>query len=640
MPQVAHYAGMTRAAEPAGTSPGAPDPGSVAPRPPLPSRTPGASPAPPARGRSPLFSKILVILLVGVFVLGSIVFAVTASNARPEPAPSAPPVPALPSAAPAAEVPSAVALADPTDALADPTDAPAAPTDAPAGVDPSPAGIVAGVAPPVPLPDIGGEAIDLPTVDPLASPGIPVEVRMPFVPVIGFWETRESISRADLVAALRGDAGDYTRVLISAGDRDAIAAALGIEIAASVEDASPKEVERALRGRKSAIAVVRASDVTFRMRALGIGDATLFGNERVRRLDGWPLVATVLAPPEAAWDQRRTWTLVAGGDSFTDRGIGDRIMLRNRSLDYPFDGGYATVTGHYCCGPYVTPGHPVPRYRLLGGKGAVRSMVKDADLAILNHEAPVPDDWDFHLHGFIFSGNPKLTEIFTRAGIDWVGLANNHIKDYGADGVVDTRKNLAKYGLKFGGAGKNLREAREFEVLKVGNVRIAIIACNDIAPFSYASRNDGGAAPCKKKRTARDIARADEVADLVIAFPHWGIEYDRDPTPGQRALAAAWAEAGADIILGAHSHVAGGIEEIDGVPVFYSLGNFIFDQNWATYTMESFLLEITLNGDEIVQLRLHPFLSHDQSQPNFLDPAKDDGRALLKAVRRASILDW
>lgn len=572
-----------------------------------------------------------MLLLVGLFVLASAVFAVTASNARPEPAPSAPPVPALPSAAPAAEVPSDVARAAATVAPA---------TDAPAPAEPSPAGIAAGVAPPVPLPDLGGQSIDLPAVDPLASPGIPVETRMPFVPVVGFWETRTAISRADLIAALRGETDDYARVLVSAGDRDAIAAALGIEIAASVEDATAAQAERALRGRKSALAVLRATDVTFRVRALGVGDATLFGNERVKRLDGWPLVGTVLAPPEDAWDQRRTWTLVAGGDSFTDRGIGDRIMLRDRSLDYPFDGGYATVTGHYCCGPYVTPGRPVPRYRLLGGKGAVRSMVKDADLAIVNHEAPLPDDWDFHLHGFIFSGNPKLTEIFTRAGIDWVGLANNHIKDYGADGVSDTRKYLERYGLKFGGAGKNLREARAFEVLKVGNVRIAIIACNDIAPFSFASRTDGGAAPCKKKRTGRDIAKANEVADLVIAFPHWGIEYDRDPTPGQRAMAAAWAKAGADIILGAHSHVAGGIEEIDGVPVFYSLGNFIFDQNWATYTMESFLLEITLNGDEIVQLRMHPYLIHDQSQPHFLDPAKDDGRALLKAVRRASILDW
>ena len=99
-------------------------------------------------------------------------------------------------------------------------------------------------------------------------------------------------------------------------------------------------------------------------------------------------------------------------------------------------------------------------------------------------------------------------------------------------------------------------------------------------------------------------------------------------------------EAGADLVLGAHSHVAGAIEEIDGSPVFYSMGNFIFDQNWATYTMESFLLEATFQGDRIVQLRLHPFLSHDQAQPNFLDPAKDDGKALMKDVRRASFIDW
>ena len=318
----------------------------------------------------------------------------------------------------------------------------------------------------------------------------------------------------------------------------------------------------------------------------------------------------------------------------------DRVILRGKGVDYQFSGGTARVTGHYCCGPYVTPGHPVPRYVLGGPKGGMLSLVKDADLAIANHEQPAPDSWDFHRHGFIFSGKPELTKSFTNAGIDWMSLANNHIKDYGTDGIVSTVENLTGYGLKVGGAGANVRQARKFDVMTVNGVRIAIIPCVAIAPWSWASRSDGGGTPCKNRYIIKDIGKAKSRADVVIVFPHWGVDYDRDPLPSQRKLAADWVKAGADLILGAHSHVSGAIEEIDGSPVFYSLGNFAFDQNWATYTMESFLLEATWSGDRIVQMRLHPFLLHDQAQLNLLDPAKDDGAALLKSVRRVSFIDW
>ena len=109
-----------------------------------------------------------------------------------------------------------------------------------------------------------------------------------------------------------------------------------------------------------------------------------------------------------------------------------------------------------------------------------------------------------------------------------------------------------------------------------------------------------------------------------------------------RKHAARWTKAGADLVLGAHSHVAGAIEDVDGTPVLYSLGNLIFDQNWSTNTMESMMLEATFHGAQLVELRLHPYIIHNSSQPNFLDPSKGEGRRLLKQVRQASDdwLDW
>jgi hypothetical protein len=594
---------------------------------------------------TPRFARILVILLALAFLVASLAFIIQLSNARKEPA-TAPGTPAIPAAgAAAANVDGDTALLPGQGESAITALVQASPSLVPSA-SPDPFASPAPFASIDPLASAGPDAI----LDPLASagPGIAtidpaaiVELRMPFVPVVNFWSTKDSISKADLVDALKGGSG-WDRVLIPAGDRAAIEGALGITIANRVEEADPATIENAIKARKAKnLGILRASDVTFRVHAMGIGDRLLFGNDRVQNLDNWPLTATVQGPAGSAWNQKGTWTLVAGGDSFTDRGIYERVVNRKKGIDYPFSGGTAKVTGHYCCGPFVTPGHPVPSYTLSGPRGIVRDMVKNADLAITNHESPIPNNWRFHLHGFIFSGKPALTEIFQRAGIDWMSLANNHMKDYGTDGIIDTRRNLDKYGIKYAGAGKNLKEASQYSILEVKGNRIAIIPCNAIGlAHTEASKSGGGVMPCRPKVIAQMIREAKSKADFVIVFPHWGVEYDRDPLLSQQKWAAKWAAAGADLILGAHSHVAGGIGEIDGMPVLYSMGNFIFDQNWATYTMESFLTEATFHGSELVQLHLHPYLTHDQAQPNFLDPATDDGKALMKAVRRASLMDW
>jgi poly-gamma-glutamate synthesis protein (capsule biosynthesis protein) len=143
-----------------------------------------------------------------------------------------------------------------------------------------------------------------------------------------------------------------------------------------------------------------------------------------------------------------------------------------------------------------------------------------------------------------------------------------------------------------------------------------------------------GGTPCRG--IAKDVRRAERDADVVIVFPHWGTEYVRAPSGGQRALATAWVKAGADLVLGAHSHVAGAIDDVEGVPVLFSMGNLIFDQWWSTNTMEGIIVESTFHGAELKQVRLHPFVTHAQAQPNLLDPASGEGRRVLRAIRTAS----
>ncbi|MCY7417928.1 MAG: CapA family protein [Chloroflexi bacterium] len=467
--------------------------------------------------------------------------------------------------------------------------------------------------------------------------------RMPFVPVSRYWESTESISTADLKQALRGRSAAWSRVMISAGDRDAIAAALDITIDDTVRDGSPEAVIAAVKQGKT-LGLLRASDVEPSVRALAIDGRDLFGNDRVTRVGRWPLVADVETTDEGAWDQDATWTLVAGGDSFTDRGVYERVVNRKKGVDYPFDGGTARVTGHVICRACPRAnGNSIARYVLSGPRGVFRALVKDADLAITNHEQPTPTNWVFHKQGTRFSGKPELTEIFTRAGIDWMSLANNHIHDFGDSGVLNTLKTLDMYGIKHGGAGKNLKQAAKPSYLKVKGQTVAIVSCTSVSVlYVSATESSAGALPCNSKEAFAAIKAARKKADIVIVFPHWGWEYTRARMDSQERLAARWARMGVDLVLGAHSHIPGGIGDIDGTPVFYSLGNFIFDQNWSTETAEAVLVEMTWHGDTLVQARLHPFLTVDQAQPNLLDPARDDGAALIKAIRNASsgINDW
>jgi poly-gamma-glutamate synthesis protein (capsule biosynthesis protein) len=466
---------------------------------------------------------------------------------------------------------------------------------------------------------------------------------MPFVPVVRFWNTRESIPMETLRRALRGRDVGWDRVLIPTGDRAALEAALGTTIPDSVREARPSAIIAAVK-KGNALGLLRASDVQPSVRALGIDGRELFGNDRVTGIGRWPLVARVDVAPKGAWRQADTWTLVAGGDSFTDRGIYERVAARGKGVDYPFDGGRARVTGHHICPSCPrAEGNSVPIYKLSGPKGIVRALVRDADLAIANHEQPTPTNWVYHLDGLTFSGKPDLTRIFTRAGIDFLSLANNHIRDYGEPGVLNTIKTLDRYGIRHAGAGKNVKAAARPAYLKVNGITVGIVSCNQFSTGpNRATRSRAGALTCKSDAAFDAIRDARAKADVVIVFPHWGKEYTRRRVAYQERLAARWERLGVDLVIGAHSHIPGGIGDIDGMPVFYSLGNFIFDQSWSTATMEGILAEMTFEGDRLVQIRIHPFLTHDQAQPNLLDPARDDGKALMDEIRKASkkISDW
>jgi poly-gamma-glutamate synthesis protein (capsule biosynthesis protein) len=269
-------------------------------------------------------------------------------------------------------------------------------------------------------------------------------------------------------------------------------------------------------------------------------------------------------------------------------------------------------------------------------------VISGADIAIANFENPAPDNPTWHRSKTVFTAEPSLIDGIADAGIDYLSLANNHIRDAGGRGVLQTIRNVTKRGIVVSGAGKDLAAARKPAMMEAGGMKVAILAYDAIAGGYHATATRIGSAPLKAAVVRADVAAARTAgADVVIVFPHWGTEYDRTPFRSQQNLARMIIDSGADLVIGNHAHYAAAMEVYKGRPIWYALGNFVFDQTWSEPTMEGITLELTFQGAELRQVRMRPHIILDKAQPNFLDPA-GDGRIVMGQVFDASkgLLPW
>ena len=511
---------------------------------------------------------------------------------------------------------------------------PAAPTDpAAAPVDP--------VASTLPADDPGAEPSASASVVATAT----VTADTAIVPVTQFRSGRAKATSAD-VKGIAGGSSPYDALVLVERDADAILAALGVERSSLgrklVTVASAKALASDLAQHRTRLGFLRADEVGASVRALAWGSRALFGVGRVGTLGGWQLTAPLEVPEGSApaYDPAVSWTLVAGGDILLDRGVSLAIKGAKAGADFPFNGGTVAITGR--CKDCSPMGWDLPYTKRTGNTGVVRDLIKGADIAIANFENPAPDKWRWHGKGMVFSANPKHIAGLADAGIDWVSLANNHIGDAGRAGIVSTQGNLDDYGIKHAGAGKNTADAHKASLLKAGGVTVGILGYDTIASYYHSGTSTPGSAKMTRAFLKKDIAAARKAgADLVIVFPHWGVEYRAKPTAGQRNLAHLAIDAGADLVIGNHPHWVGGMELYKGKPIWYALGNFVFDQTWSEPTMEGITLELTFRGTSLVQARMRPHLIMGKAQPNFMDPM-GSGKVVMNQLWGASkgLIGW
>ena len=238
-------------------------------------------------------------------------------------------------------------------------------------------------------------------------------------------------------------------------------------------------------------------------------------------------------------------------------------------------------------------------------------QLKAADILMVNNEFPFSDRGEpMADKQFTFRCSPSYAKALNEMGVDIVSLANNHTLDYGRAALSDTFNALDGAGILYGGAGDSVDRAKEVQVVEVNGKKYGFIAVSRVVPsadWKIESATPGLFTCYDAAALIEVIKEAKQTCDFVTVFPHWGTEYSEQPNPVQRELAKQCMDAGADLIVGAHTHCLEGIEYIDGKPVFYSLGNFIFGQNID----RSAAVKVTVAEDGTVSYALIPVYASD-----------------------------
>ena len=248
---------------------------------------------------------------------------------------------------------------------------------------------------------------------------------------------------------------------------------------------------------------------------------------------------------------------------------------------------------------------------ILTGDVLFANALKAADILMVNNEFPVSDRGEpMADKQFTFRCSPSYVKALNEMGVDIVSLANNHTLDYGRAALSDTFSALDGAGILYGGAGDSVERAKEVQIMEVNGKKYGFIAVSRVVPsadWKIESAAPGMFTCYDATALIEVIKEAKQTCDFVTVFPHWGTEYSEQPNAVQRELTKQCMDAGADLVVGAHTHCLEGIEYIDGKPVFYSLGNFIFGQNID----RSAAVKVTVTEDGTVSYALIPVYASD-----------------------------
>lgn len=244
--------------------------------------------------------------------------------------------------------------------------------------------------------------------------------------------------------------------------------------------------------------------------------------------------------------------------------------------------------------------------------GDILSLTATGDRFMVNLECALTErDTAIRKFGPNLKASPRTADTLKAVGITDAFLSNNHVYDFGEQGLRDTLKNLERVGIGYTGIGEDDTDSRRAYVVEGDGRRIAFInVCEH--EYCYALPTYMGTNPYNPYTTMHDIREAKKGADFVVVIYHGGKEHCLYPSPRLRDLGHEMIECGADLVLMQHSHCIGCLEEYEGGKILYGQGNFhfikLYDAAPATW-YTALLAELVVT--DTLELKLHPIVTTD-----------------------------
>lgn len=282
-------------------------------------------------------------------------------------------------------------------------------------------------------------------------------------------------------------------------------------------------------------------------------------------------------------------SLIAVGDISYSRGV-ERMVAKQKDINYPFQ--------------------------------KVQDYLNGADLVFGNLETPITQGREISDFEMVFRSNSGTEKALKQAGFSILSLANNHTPNFGEQGLIDTFKYLNTAGIKYVGAGENSQEANQPVYTEVKGIKFAFLAYNDpdvVSPSYEAGNTNAGTAFMRIDKMTEAVKEAKQKVDFVIVSMHSGVEYAEKPNDSQVNFAHSAVDAGADLVIGHHPHVVQTMEQYKGKYIFYSLGNFVFDQPQTQQTKEGLAVKIYFTKDGVNKISLLPVVMKNFAQPQMAD---------------------
>ncbi|GAB6145173.1 CapA family protein [Desulfocicer niacini] len=256
--------------------------------------------------------------------------------------------------------------------------------------------------------------------------------------------------------------------------------------------------------------------------------------------------------------------------------------------------------------------------------GDLYPLLCGADLSIVNLEAPLSDTgqpvWK---SGAVFKGETKHVEGLSCVPFDVVTLANNHMFDFGQAAFQETLDVLDKNQIRHLGAGNSLEEAKKPLILTVKGLTIALVNFSEGEDLTGADTAKPGVMGWDLSLMEETIKGLKGSVDFIITISHCGVEYIPFPPPYVTNAFKQMADAGADVVIGHHPHVPQGISVYNGVPLCYSLGNFVFYQDTRlVHRKQGYMVKLVLEKHLPPALELIPYEIHDRGVSCLKESAK------------------